>query len=324
MEVLESQQYTPETSNLAVAAKREISVKNILYATDFSTTSEAAFPYATAIARKFSSTLHIAHIVSDTSLLLMTGGVDYATFDTLYEDAYNIAKEKVEAIGSRVRGIPTRCYVKHGKVWPNLNAIIATNGIDLIVVGTHGRRGLGKIVVGSVAEYILRHAPCPVLTVGPQICGRARLLPLDSGCEALATVELDLRQILYAATFNSASLQVAPIAIGLAKRFEARLTLIHVLENYSNLQSHPGPIEEAVRRLHALVSKETSLPYAPEIRLDFGPAWRCIVKKASELAADLIVLGAQPADRSTHVPWSTVHQVVAHANSPVLTVPAWA
>lgn len=320
MALLESKPDTPETANLAVAAKRAISVKNILYATDFSPTSEAALPYATAIAHKFGSTLHVAHIVSDTSLLLMTGGVDYVTFGTLYEDAHSIAKEKVEAVASRLTGIPTRRYVRHGKVWTNLSSIVAENAIDLIVVGTHGRTGFGKMVIGSVAEDILRHAPCPVLTVGPKISGRAKLSPLDSHRASLAPVELELHQILYAADFTPSSFQVAPVAVALAEQFEARLTVIHVLENYLNLDSHPGPIEEAVGRLQGLVPKDAALPYAPEIMLDFGSAWHCIVNKAAELDADLIVLGSQSADHTTHVPWSTVHQVVAHANCPVLTV----
>lgn len=322
MEVLESKQDTAETRNLAVTApaKATISAKNVLYATDFSPTSEAAFPYAAAIARKFGSVLHVAHVVSDTSLLLMTGGVDYVTFGTLYEDAHSIAKEKVNRVTSRLGSIPNRCYVRHGKVWPNLKAIVAENAIDLIVVGTHGRTGIGKMVVGSVAEDILRHASCPVLTVGPNICGRAKLPAFDSHGAALAPVELELRQILYAANFAPASLQVAPVAVGLAEKFEARLTLMHVLENYSNLDSRPGPIEDAVRRLQALVPKDAALPYAPEIVMEFGSPWHCIVKKAAELDTDLLVLGAQPNDHATHVPWSAVNQVVAHANCPVLTV----
>lgn len=322
MAVLESKQDTAETRNLAVAAptKAAISVKNVLYATDFSPISDAAFPYAAAIARKFGSTLHIAHIVSDTSLLLMTGGVDYVTFGTLYEDAHSIAKEKVERVASRLGRIPSKRYVRHGKVWPNLSGIVAENAIDLIVVGTHGRSGVGKMLVGSVAEDILRHAPCPVLTVGPKVCGRAKLPAFDSHGRALAPVELEVQQVLYAANFTPASLRVAPVAVGLAEQFEARLTLMHVLENYSNLDSRPGPIEDSVRLLQALVPKDAALPYAPEIVMEFGSPWQCIVKKAAELDADLIVLGARPNDHVTHVPWSTVHQVVAHANCPVLTV----
>lgn len=318
MAVLEFKQDTTETKKLSAA----ISVKNVLYATDFSATSEAALPYATAICRKFGSTLHVAHVVSDTGLLLMTGGVDYVSFGTLYEDANTLAKEKVDRIASRLGGIPSRCYIRHGQVWKNLSSIVAENEIDLIVVGTHGRTGFGKLLLGSVAEDILRHAPCPVLTVGPKISGRARLPEFDSHGRALAPVELELQHILYAANFTPASLQVAPVAIAMAEEFEARLTLIHVLENYSNLDARPGPIEQAVRQLQALVPKHAALAYAPEIVMEFGSAWQAIVNKAAEREADLIVLGAHAVDGATHLPWSTVHEVVAHATCPVLTVRA--
>ena len=74
-----------------------ISVKNVLFAADFSVTSEAALPYATAICRRFGSTLHLVHVLSDTSLLMMTGGVDYVSMSTIYEDAHTEAKEKLDA-----------------------------------------------------------------------------------------------------------------------------------------------------------------------------------------------------------------------------------
>lgn len=322
MTVAESKQDALEANEVSVAtpAKAGVSVKNVLYATDFSPTSQAALPYATAIARKYGSTLHVAHVISDTSLLLMTGGVDYVSFGTLYEGNHALAREKVQRIASGVSGVPARSYVRHGSVWPNLCGIVAQNNIDLIVVGTHGRTGLGKIVVGSVAEDILRHSPCPVLTVGPKVCGRAKLPEFDSRTKTLAPVELELQQILYAANLTPESFRVAALAIGVAERFEARLALLHVMENYSNLDSRPGPIEEAVRRLQALVPKDATLAYAPEIIMEFGTAWQAIVNKSEELDADLIVLGARPTGRTTHLPWSTVHQVVAHAKCPVLTV----
>jgi nucleotide-binding universal stress UspA family protein len=318
MTVLEFKQDTPETDKQPAA----ISVKNVLYATDFSTTSASALPYATAICRRFGSTLHLAHVLSDTNLLLMTGGVDYVCFETLYSDAQSLAQEKVQHIAAELREIPYRTYVRHGQVWTNLSGIVAENGIDLIVVGTHGRTGLGKLVLGSVAEDILRHAPCPVVTVGPGVCSRAKLPGFYGKGGELAPVQLELRHILYATNFTAASLRVVPVAVSLAAQFEARLTLMHVLEDYSKLGSRPAPIDDGVRKLQDQVPKDPALAYAPEIVIEFGSAWKCIVNKAAEREADLIVLGAHPASGTTHLPWSTVHQVVAHATCPVLTVPA--
>ena len=292
-------------------------MKNVLYATDFSAISESALPYATAISRRFGSTLHVAHVLSDSSVLLMTGGVDYVSMGTLYEDAHSTAQEKIQQITTRLGGIPYCTYVRHGQVWANLSSIVAENAIDLIVVGSHGRTGLGKLLLGSVAENILRHSPCPVLTVGPRVAGRAKLQEFHGKGRELAPAELEMQHIVYATNFTPASLTVAPVAIALAKVFQAQLTLMHVIEEYSDLDNRPGPIEDGVRKLQALLPKDASLPYAPEIVMEFGPAAECIVKTAVEREADLIVLGARPVDGTAHLPWSTVHQVVARAACPV-------
>jgi len=297
-------------------------VKNVLYATDFSPVSEAALPYAIAICRKFASTLHIAHIISDTGLLLMTGGVDYVSFGSLYEDTNTIAKEKIGAIVPRLGGIPFSTHLRHGRVWPQLKNILVHRKIDLIVVGTSGRGGMEKLLLGSVAENILRHAPCPVLTVGPEICSHARLLRCEAQGTALAPVDLELRHILCAAKLTPESQQVASIAIKMAQEFAARLTLMHVIEYSTKYDVRPTLIDDTRERLQALVTEDASLRYAPETVTQFGSAWHAIVNEAKQREADLIVLGARAAEHATHTPWSTMHQVVAHASCPVLTVRA--
>jgi nucleotide-binding universal stress UspA family protein len=317
MTVLETRENTPEIEKRSKA----ISVQNVLHATDFSSTSESALPYAAAISRRFGSTLHIAHVLSDANLLLMTGGVDYVSTGTIYEDAHAQAQEKIQQITNRLGKIPYYTYVRHGQVWKNLSRIVVENAIDLLVVGTHGRTGLGKLLLGSVAEDILRHVPCPVLTVGPKVAGHAKLQDCYKDGE-LAPAELELRQILYATNFTAASVVVAPVAVALAEQFRAQLTLMHVMEQYSGLDNRPGPIEHGVQRLQALVPKDASLAYAPEVAMEFGTPAETIVNAAAERDADLIVLGARPVNGTAHLPWSTVHRVVAHAACPVLTVPA--
>jgi nucleotide-binding universal stress UspA family protein len=299
-----------------------LSVKNVLFATDFSASSEAALPYATAICRHFGSTLHTAHVLSDASILMMTGGVDYVSLSTIYEDAHTEAKEKLDQISGRLEGIPHRNYVRHGQVWENLAGIVQDEEIDLIVLGTHGRTGLGKLLLGSVAEDILRHAPCPVLTVGPKVSGRARLPEFQGHGRDLAPLELELRQILFATNFAQNSALVAQQAISLAEEFGARLTLMHAIEDYTQLGSRPGPIEDGIRRLHDLIPKNAALQYLPETLLEFGSAAELILKAASEREADMIVIGARASADvgSTHLPWSTAHHVIAKASCPVLTI----
>src|SRR5271157_5379850 len=141
-----------EETQSALAERKSfvpVAPRNVLFATDFSPTSEAALPYATAVCRRFGATLHAAHILSDANLLLMTGGVDYVSMGTIYEDAHSEANEKLAQLAARLE-VPIRCYVRHGQVWKGLAALIEENEIDLIVVGTHGRTGLGKLLLGSV------------------------------------------------------------------------------------------------------------------------------------------------------------------------------
>lgn len=309
-------------SETSPKASSTVSVKNVLFATDFSATSEAALPYATAICRHFGSTLHIAHVLSDASLLLMTGGVDYVSMGTIYEDAHTEAKEKLDQLASRFEGIPHLSYVRHGQVWKNLAAIIEENEIDLIVVGTHGRTGLGKLLLGSVAEDILRHAECPVLTVGPKVSGRAKLPAFQSRGRDLAPLELELQQIVFATNFAHNASLVAQQAVALAEEFRSRLTLMHVIEDYAQLGRKPGPIEDGVRKLQELIPKNAALQYVPETVLEFGSAPERILKVASEREADMIVLGARSSVDvgTTHLPWSSAHHVIAQAHCPVLTV----
>jgi nucleotide-binding universal stress UspA family protein len=297
-------------------------VKNVLFATDFSPTSEAALPYAAAICRRFGATLHLAHVLSDASLLMMTGGVDYVSMGTLYDDAQNEAKERLELVSLQLGGVPHQCYVRHGAVWKNLAGIVGENQIDMIVVGTHGRTGLGKLLLGSVAEDILRHAACPVLTVGPKISGHAKIPGVHGGAHDVAPADLDLRQIVFATNFAPNAARAVAGAVSLAQEFHSRLTLLHVLEHYTELGSEPAPIEASLRRLLELVPANATLHYAPERTIEFGNPSEQILKVAAQQDADLIVLGARSNIEvgTTHLPWSTTHHVLAKAHCPVLTV----
>jgi nucleotide-binding universal stress UspA family protein len=318
MTVLEFSKTAPDASE-----KRQspaLSVKNVLLPTDFSPTSESALPYAVAIARRFGSTLHLVHVLSEANLLMMSGGVDYVSMGTIYEDAHAEAREKLEQVTQRIEGLPHRIYARHGLIWTNLAGIIVENEVDLIVVGTHGRTGLGKLLLGSVAENILRHAPCPVLTVGPKVSGRAKLSELSA--RDVAPPELDIRQILFATNFAKNAALAAGDAVSLAQEFRARLTLIHVIEDYTRLGSNPGPIEDNLNRLRELIPRNAQLQYIPETLIEFGNAPEQILKAAAAREADMIILGAHSSSEvgGTHLPWSAAHHVIAQAHCPVLTI----
>ena len=128
-----------------------IALNNILLSTDFSRSADAAVPYALEIARLYGSKVYVTHV--------RAGASDW-----------NEANEKgVEKLHDRFRDIPHEILVEEGDVLPTLLNLLAEKKIDLVVTGTHGRTGLGRVLVGSVAEAIFREAPCPVLTVGPHL-----------------------------------------------------------------------------------------------------------------------------------------------------------
>jgi len=141
-------------------------LKNILVTTDFSQPSMVALDYGRDLARSYGATLHVLHVVVN-SALAYSPELGFAT-TTLPEDLENEARRQLDAlITSDDRN--TLRVVAEVESHPSAAAAIidyaAAKKIDLIVVGTHGRSAITKFLMGSVAEKVVRAAPCPVLTV---------------------------------------------------------------------------------------------------------------------------------------------------------------
>lgn len=301
----------------------EVSIQNILFATDFSHASEAAVPYARALALRYGSTLHVAHVLPEATFL-RPGAPDPAVIGSIYEDAHSGAQEKIQNLADRLQGFPHRTYLRHGKVCDVLGEIIGEQKVDLVVLGTHGRTGLGKLVMGSVAEDVLRHATCPVLTVGPRAASVAKAAEARHDPD-LPSPQIRFRQILYATNFEPEPSQSVAFAVSLAREFQAKLTLLHVIEDYGDkLHEHPGPIEIALRKLERLVPDRAGLRYPPQFMAEFGVPAELILKTAGGQDADLILLGVRSSvgheGAATHLGGSTAHKVIVGADCPVLTV----
>ena len=310
---------------LEVSSHAMISLKNILFATDFSEASEAALPYAAAISRRYGSQLHVVHMVSPASYLIPYAPDVPSTIETLHDAARANARERMETLASQLTPAPYRTYIREGEVWEGISEIIRTHEIDLLVVGTHGRTGVEKLLLGSKAEEILRQAPCPVLTVGSKVSGRAKLPAVEGEGKHLTPVDISLRQIVYATDFSPESLAAAPFATSMAQEFQAKLTLLHVMEKIGDMDPGSNPIDLALQRLESLVPTEASLWCSTKPSVQFGPPAECILQAALDSNADVIVLGVRAAAGhlgvATHLPWTTAHKVIAHAHCPVLTIP---
>jgi len=286
-----------------VAAAR-VPLKNILYATDFSGHSNAALPYALSIARKYGSKVFVVHVVS---LSPLPSSSPTIALQALAAQAVREAKEVMTKLESQLEGIPHKILIRKGDISKELSRIVDEERIDLIVLGTHGRTGISKVLMGSVAEEIFRQSACPVLTVGPNVCGEP-------------AVAVEMRTILYPTDFSSESLAAAPFAISIAQEHQARLYLLHVTE---------GPVDRAMEgslkeRLLALIPQNAKFWCEPKAYVDFGSASEKILGLGEELAVDLILLGVKRTPRlagaSRHLATATAYKVVTWAICPVLTV----
>jgi nucleotide-binding universal stress UspA family protein len=279
--------------------------KNILYTTDFSPCSEAALPYARAIAEHYSATVHMVHVVGPEPIHGELG-VPY----TDMEGENRAARQQLDKLAQSdaLKGILFTRSVQRGSVWDVVTQLLVDLHIDLIVLGTHGRRGLKHLLLGSVAEQVFRRAACPVLTVGPEVRK-----------EGLAQGRLGV--ILYATDFSSASLHAFRYAQSLATGSGARLALLHTLESEWVVSRLEDAVVDANRRLNELMRQSSGVSCDPIIMS--GSAAESILRAARSAEADLIVMGAHSgASASAHTPCAVAHRVVCHASCPVLTVRA--
>lgn len=144
-----------------------VAIRRILVPTDFSEPAEAALRYARALAEEFGSTLHLMHVVPEP--YVYPWGTEISTMplvDLLTESetqAGNRLKTLVDDTGALKGRVKTVTAI--GTPVDKILQQVADDGIDLIVMGTHGRGAVGHLLLGSVAERIVRRSPVPVLTV---------------------------------------------------------------------------------------------------------------------------------------------------------------
>jgi nucleotide-binding universal stress UspA family protein len=141
-------------------------IKKILFATDFSEGSSHALPYAVDMAKHYGAKLYFVHVIYDVA---KTAGwyVPHISIDEMYSDMVKSAKAELEKLFiDDLRGFKDLEHVVlKGIPYEEITRFATDSKIDLIVLGTHGRRGIDRMLFGSTAEQIVRNAPCPVLSV---------------------------------------------------------------------------------------------------------------------------------------------------------------
>ena len=145
-----------------------ITLKHILVATDFSEPSDAALAYGRALARNFTATLHVLHVVGNVSAVVYGAEGYSASLPELQQGLEDSARKQLAAllVDNDAQPLPTRQVLTASNA-PAVAIVeyAAREHIDLIVTGTHGRGAVAHLLMGSVAERVVRTAPCPVLTV---------------------------------------------------------------------------------------------------------------------------------------------------------------
>jgi nucleotide-binding universal stress UspA family protein len=145
-----------------------IAIKKILVATDFGQASETALNYGRALALQFNATLHVLHVMPSVAIAAAAEyGFSGLPVELLAEMEAGARRTTEELLTAEDRGLlsATAAVVTHSAPPAAIVEYAAAHHIDLIVVGTHGRGALGHLFLGSVAERVVRAAPCPVLAV---------------------------------------------------------------------------------------------------------------------------------------------------------------
>jgi len=294
-----------------------IAIRNILFATDFSAISDSAMPFARAVARHYQARLHLLHVLLPAAYLPVQPEPYTPSAPGLAREYYEVARAEAQRKLARLydrgqlAGILWDSAIREGEIAREIAAAIAEYQVDLVVLGTHGRSGFRKLLLGSVAEEVFRTATCPVLTAGPR---------LFRGEEH----GIHIRNILCATDFSDSAQRVVPFASGLAADHNALVTWLHVARGSADELPFRSRmvIEDARRKLNTL------MPGAGDsdsnVRVEFGAASERILSAAAELRPDVIIMGVRGlgaiAAGSTHLPGGTTVKVICQAPCPVLTI----
>jgi nucleotide-binding universal stress UspA family protein len=142
-------------------------IRRVLHASDFSAASRRAFTMAIALAKSVDATLTVVYVIEPLGPTVAQQYVDAVTLDQLDKQARRWTARHLNRLADRAKkaGVRATALVREGDPVEQIVRAARSTRADLIVVGTHGRRGLPKFVLGSVAERVIARAPCPVVTV---------------------------------------------------------------------------------------------------------------------------------------------------------------
>ena len=301
-----------------------IEIRQILCPIDLSEFSRHALDHAVAIARRYDATITVFNVCTVVAATAYAPGtpmlpVTVPTPGDLEALLASIKRFVETEVGLTV---PMRFEIGEGDATSAILDRAGTIPSDLIVMGTHGRSGFDRLILGSVTEKVIRKATCPVLTVPRRMDD---VIPIP---DRLFT------RILCATDFSDASLHALEYALSLVRDADTHLTLVHVVEVTPAPQSEAAVDIEAralgayvaaaaearAEQLARIVPDSVRALCTMERTLAIGKAHREILRIADERQSDVIVLGAHGFGVPQFLFGSTANQVVRQARCPVLTI----
>lgn len=304
-----------------------VTFNRILCPVDFSDTSHKALVYAATFAAWYDATIEVAHVAPVFDDDLMPAVAAGSPGESLRLKSRRVLFEELRQFvaSAGIARAHQTLIAQQGPVAEAIAELAAEHGVDLLVMGTHGRTGFNHLFLGSVTEKIVRSTACPVLTVPP--AARVGL-----------TGPVEFSRILCPIDYSPSSLKALKYALNLGRQADGRVTVLHVLEymdpmeppeyvDASILASRRHIIDGARKRLRLALSDEPGASCEVEevLALNAHRASREIVARAAAGEADLIVMGAQGSKGLELMLYgSSTHDVVRGAGCPVLTVRATA
>jgi nucleotide-binding universal stress UspA family protein len=295
-----------KASTVVISFAPAIELQRILYATDFSDASLAALPLVSTIARKYGSRVFVVNVSTSVSYAMVSPEVAVAL---QHSDELTARSKVLDLVNTEdMAGLSTTAVVRSGFPTEELERFVREQKIDLAILGTHGRTGMKHLLMGSVAEELFRHLPCPVLTVGPNV----------SKASMQAT---DIRHILCPTDLSDESRAVFPHLASLAAEYKASLTLLHILPTETATNPDAESLAEPLRKeMQNIFSPHVDAHSPAEYIIDFGDAAERILAHAESGRADLIGMGVRKAGEiTTHFRNTVAYRVVLQAHCPVLT-----
>jgi universal stress protein A len=288
-------------------------IEKILCPVDFSEFSTKGFEYAVSFAARYQSKLYVQHVIEPVTVLFTYENLPgwrevYAEFraaaeETLKKLIASWLSQEVQVETMLQVGDPADLILKFAR----------KEAIDLIVMGSHGRRGLDQVITGSVTQRVMRKSRSPVLAVRQPVHGPATGSP-DGG--------LEMNKILLASDFSDHAHHAFGYALALALEYHAELTLLHVLEDIppgGELESETGRV---IRELEAPLPSDAWSRCTIKSVVRLGKPYWEIVQLATESQTDLIVMGTRGRGAlDVGVFGSTTHRVLQLGPCPVLSVP---